>query len=102
MRAEPLVADDGPALLDAVRSSRARHRPFADPPDSADRFADLLARSAGAQQRCFVLRHEPCGQLVGDVNVQNIVRRAFQSAALGYAAFVPHAGHSLMRRGLGR
>jgi hypothetical protein len=100
VRAEPLVADDGPALLDAVRSSRARHRPFADPPDSADRFADLLARSAGAQQRCFVLRHDPCGQLVGESMCRTSCGVHFSSRRS--VAFVPHAGHSLMRRGLGR
>ncbi len=42
----------------------------------------------------------PDGELAGVINVSEIVRGGFQSAYLGYYAFVPHAGHGHMRRGL--
>jgi ribosomal-protein-alanine N-acetyltransferase len=40
------------------------------------------------------------GELAGVINVSEIVRGPFQSAYLGYYAFVPHAGRGYMTEGL--
>jgi len=40
-------------------------------------------------------------ELVGVINVSEIVHGAFRSAYLGYHAFVPHAGRGYMTEGLG-
>jgi ribosomal-protein-alanine N-acetyltransferase len=37
---------------------------------------------------------------VGVINLNNIIRGAFQNAFLGYYAFVPFAGQGLMREGM--
>ena len=39
-------------------------------------------------------------ELVGVINLNEIVRGPLQSAYLGYYAFAPHAGHGYMREGL--
>jgi ribosomal-protein-alanine N-acetyltransferase len=48
--------------------------------------------------RFVVLREN--GDLVGVINVSEIVRGPFRSAYLGYYAFVPHAGRGYMTEGL--
>ena len=75
---------DGPEFIEAARAGRRLHRPLIDPPDTAERFAAYLEHTAREDQEAFVVRHASCGNLVGWVSVSNIVRRAFQSAHLGY------------------
>jgi ribosomal-protein-alanine N-acetyltransferase len=48
--------------------------------------------------RFVVLRES--GDLVGVINVSEIVRGPFRSAYLGYYAFVPHAGRGYMTEAL--
>ncbi len=40
------------------------------------------------------------GDLIGVVNIDSMIRGAFQSGYLGYYGFVPHVGRGLMREGL--
>lgn len=40
------------------------------------------------------------GELVGVINLNEIVRGSFRGAYLGYYGFVPHIGRGLMREGL--
>jgi ribosomal-protein-alanine N-acetyltransferase len=95
----PKAADAG-AFIAAVRSSRTLHHPWIAPPDTHERFAAYLQRTARDDHAAFLIRHESCGELVGYVTVSNMVRGAFQSAYLGYGAFASHAGRGLMTEGL--
>lgn len=99
---ETLTEAHGTEFVVCVRESRAFHHPWADLPDTPERFAGLVERFAVADQRAYVLRHRSCRRLVGYVSVGNIVRASFQSAYLGYAAFAGHHGRGLMREGLAR
>jgi len=91
---------DAPEFVAAVLASRSLHQPWADPPDTPERFAAYLGRAAREDQACYLIRHAECGALVGFANIGNIVRGAFQSGYLGYGAFVSHAGRGLMSAGL--
>jgi [ribosomal protein S5]-alanine N-acetyltransferase len=93
-------ASDAAEFIAAVRASRSLHRPWIDPPDTPARFAAYLQRVAREDQAGYLIRHRGCGALVGLVNVNHIVRGAFQSGSLGYAAFASHAGRGLMTEGL--
>jgi ribosomal-protein-alanine N-acetyltransferase len=94
------TAADADEFIAAVRASRLLHQPWIDSPDTSDRFAAYLARSSGADQESYLVRHRTCGGLVGFVNVNTIIRGAFQSGHLGYGAFASHAGRGLMTEGL--
>jgi ribosomal-protein-alanine N-acetyltransferase len=86
-------------FLAAVRRSRALHRRWADPPRTAAQFRAFLQRVRGVRHLGhFVFTRT--GDLVGVVNINEVVRGRSQSGFLGYYAFVPYAGHGYMREGL--
>jgi [ribosomal protein S5]-alanine N-acetyltransferase len=95
----PSPADAG-EFIEAVVASHSLHYPWLDAPDSPARFTLYLERARSEDQLAFLLRHQACGQLIGFVNVNSIVRGGFQSGYLGYGAFASHAGRGLMTEGL--
>lgn len=100
IRLDPLTPADEEPFVAAVRASRALHHPWIDLADTPARFASTLARFRAEDQRAFLARHRSCGGLVGYVSLSNIVRGGFQSAYLGYGAFVGHEGRGLMTSAL--
>jgi ribosomal-protein-alanine N-acetyltransferase len=88
-------------FLDAVRRSRALHRRWASPPRTAREYREYVARVNGPRHYGHFICTET-GDLAGVINLNEIVRGTFQSAYLGYYAFVPYAGSGYMRPGLQR
>jgi [ribosomal protein S5]-alanine N-acetyltransferase len=86
-------------FLRAVRHSRALHRRWVTPPRDRNAFALYVGSlRVGNRDGFFVVTG--AGQIAGVVNVNEIVRGAFQSAYLGYYALEPFAGRGLMHGGL--
>jgi [ribosomal protein S5]-alanine N-acetyltransferase len=94
------AAADRDEFVAATRASRDAVMPWVDPPDSPERFAAYLDRSAREDFACFLVRHRECGRLAGFVNINNIVRGGFQSGYLGYAGFAGHQGKGVMSAGV--
>jgi ribosomal-protein-alanine N-acetyltransferase len=63
-------------------------------------FLEFLKHSRGPRSSNFFVVLKLSHELVGAINIENISRGYFQSATLGYYAFLPHAGKGLMREGL--
>ena len=80
-----------PSFLAAARCSRAFLRRWAPPPYTPKAYRAYLQRlrKPTHDSRFVVLRTSR--ELVGVINVNEIVHGAFRSAYLGYYAFVPHA-----------
>jgi [ribosomal protein S5]-alanine N-acetyltransferase len=95
----PSAADAGEFIAAALASAAMQH-PWVSAADTPERFDAYLARAARDDLAAYLIRHRDCGGLVGYVNINNIVRGAFQSGYLGYAAFAAHAGRGLMTAGL--
>jgi [ribosomal protein S5]-alanine N-acetyltransferase len=93
-------ARDAAEFLAAVRRSRRLHGNWVAAPASAAAYRKYLQRSRRPTQACHFVRLRTSGELVGVVNVSEIVRGAFKSAYLGYYAFTPHDGQGLMAEGL--
>lgn len=96
-------ADDAERFIAAVARSRELHRPWVSPPADRASFEAYLGRVADPRMiGALVVSREPrdAGQLVGVINASEIVRGCFQSAYLGFYAFVGAAGRGLMTEGL--
>ena len=59
-----------------------------------------MQRFASDQHCGHLVIHRSSGGIVGVININDVIRGAFQSASLGYYAFVPYAGQGLMRQGM--
>lgn len=89
------------AFLAAVRRSRALHGAFVEAPGTHEEYVEYLRRARRPTQESFLVVDADTDELVGVVNVNDIVRDARNSASLGYYAFEPYAGRGLMREALG-
>jgi ribosomal-protein-alanine N-acetyltransferase len=93
--------DDCSAFIAAVRRSRSLHKNWVNPKTGTRAAFDKYFKSSPPGQ-CyrFLVIHQGTGELVGVINLNNVVRGYFQNAAAGYYAFLPHAGKGLMREGM--
>lgn len=97
----PPQPGDGVAFLAAVRRSRALHASWIAPkPKNKREFTGYLRRFSSSQHCGHLVIHRSSGGIVGVININDIIRGAFQSASLGYYAFVPFAGQGLMHEGM--
>lgn len=84
----------------SVRRSRELHRGLVSPPNTREKFQQYVRGLRQKNRDGFFVSPADSDDIVGVVNVNEIVRGSFQSAYLGYYAFVPFAGLGLMHRGL--
>lgn len=91
---------DREPFLAGVQASRQLHRPWVRPPDDRASFDAYLAKLNRVTDFGFVVQGQPGHELVGIINLSNIVRGCFQSAYLGYFAFEGYQGRGLMTQGL--
>lgn len=87
-------------FLRALRRSRPIYRNLMTVKASEEDYLRFLEHSRGPRSSNFFVVLKPGHELVGAINIENIARGYFQSATLGYYAFLPHAGKGLMREGL--
>jgi ribosomal-protein-alanine N-acetyltransferase len=108
--------EDGPEFTARVRESRELHRPWLFPPATPEAYATYARRLIEDPTKAGFLvcekdtererdeeekqGGEGTGAIAGYININNIVRGAFLSGALGYGAFAHAAGRGLMKEGL--
>jgi ribosomal-protein-alanine N-acetyltransferase len=87
-------------FLQRVKASQKLHRPWLTAPHTPEHFRDLVSRSRKPSQESYFVCLIETGELVGVINLNEIVRGLFQSAYLGYYAFEPFAGEGYMTEGV--
>ncbi|MEX0167677.1 GNAT family N-acetyltransferase [Streptomyces sp. LMG1-1-1.1] len=96
-------SDDAGEFTARARESRELHRPWLFPPCTTEAYAAYAGALLGDPARVgfLVCAREDGGRIAGFVNINNIVRGAFRSGALGYGAFAHAAGRGLLTEALG-
>ncbi|MBA4105086.1 MAG: phosphinothricin acetyltransferase [Pirellula sp.] len=96
---QPTTQDEA-TFLAAVRRSRKLYGRYANPPSTTERFHAALLRLQDPSHESFLVVDAATDDLVGVINLNEIVRGPFQGAYLGYYGFEPFVGQGLMRAGL--
>jgi ribosomal-protein-alanine N-acetyltransferase len=86
-------------FLLASERSEALHRGWVVPPRTPQEYLEYLRRIRRATHVGYFVC-TPAGELAGVINLNDIVRAAFQSAFIGYFALVPHQRRGLMAEAL--
>lgn len=89
-------------FLRAVERSHELHRGLVSPPDDVVKFRGYVNGLRKENRSGFLVMKRDLKDMIGVINVSEIVRGCFQSAYLGYYAFAPFAGKGLMRQGMER
>ncbi|MFF9425413.1 GNAT family N-acetyltransferase [Streptomyces sp. NPDC014746] len=98
----PFSPADADEFTARARESRELHRPWLFPPCTHDAYAVYAGGLIRDPARAgFLVCERADGALAGFVNINNIVRGAFRSGALGYGAFAHAAGRGLLAEALG-
>jgi ribosomal-protein-alanine N-acetyltransferase len=87
-------------FLTAVRCSQGLHRPWVFPPRTREEYESYLERIRTSNTIGFFVRRQSDQQLAGVINVSEPVMKMFQSAYLGFYAFVGMERQGLMTEGL--
>ena len=96
----PPSPSDRREFVALMRASRSFHKPWASAPTDDDRFAAYLSDSQRPDFEALLLCRTEDLAILGFFNLSQIVRRALQSAYLGYAVGKPFAGQGYMREGI--
>jgi len=92
----PPTEADEPAFLDAMRRSRRLHGRWTRMPETPEAYAEYLAKGAEPHRAYFLARLRDGGDIVGFLNLGEIIRGSLQGAFLGYGGVEGHAGKGLM------
>lgn len=95
-----VTAGDRQELLALARTSRELHDPWIAAPLTPHMFKMYLRRTQREDHEGFVLCLKTTNEIVGVININNVVRGSFLSASLGYYVSQPHLGYGYMQEGL--
>lgn len=87
-------------FLERVRASQKIHRPWLSAPKTTVQFRSFLKRLRDDRFVSFFVCLRETNELVGVINLNEIVRGLFHSAFSSYYAFAPFAGQGLLREGM--
>ena len=87
-------------FIDLMHQSRSLHRPWIFPPKEEDTFGKYLQTRKQSHNDGFLVCHADTEDIMGVINLNEIVRGNFHSAYLGYYIGLPYAGQGYMQEAL--
>src|ERR1044072_6784209 len=91
----------GAAFVPLARPRPPFPHPWLTLPTTDEAYEGFIGQLGREGRRGFLVCVRETGALAGFININNIVRGAFQCGAIGYGAFPPTAGRGYMSEGLG-
>ena len=93
--------EDAREFIAAVRRSRKLHGLWIQAKATNKKeFEKYLTRFSADRNYGFLVVHRVTKEIIGVININEVIRGAYQNGSLGYYAFEPHAGKGLMHEGL--
>ncbi len=96
---QPIQINHATQFLESVARSARLHAPWVTPPNTPAAFREFVEKYSGDSNFSYVAATSD-GDLIGCINLNEIVRGSFQSAYLGYYGFEPFAGQGLMKQAM--
>jgi [ribosomal protein S5]-alanine N-acetyltransferase len=93
-------AEDLPEFVALARQSRVLHQPWVSAPTTPLQYQNYLAQMAQTGQCARLVCSSQSKQIVGVINISNIVLGKFCSAYVGYYMFAGFERQGYMRAGL--
>lgn len=92
--------NDMKLFLLSVKKSRHLHTPWVSPPSNEKEFKAYLDKISQDNQYGCLLRLKGADDIIGVININEIVRGCFQSGYLGFYGFDGYQGQGLVAEGL--
>jgi ribosomal-protein-alanine N-acetyltransferase len=92
----PPTAADEAEFIAGNRRSRRLHGRWASMPETPEEYAVYLEKAAEERRRYFFARLRDGGDIVGFLNLGEIIRGSLFQAFIGYGAIAGHEGRGLM------
>lgn len=96
----PPELSDQTEFIARVLASRALHKPWVAAPSTPDQFSAYVSHMQAPANCGFIVRSAEEGNMVGVINITNIVHGPFRSGYLGYYGFAGFERQGYMRAGL--
>ena len=87
-------------FIAAVKNSQDLHYPWVEPPSTYQAYYQYLAKINGDKNYGFFMLKKMSNKLIGVININEVVRGAFQSGYLGYYVFKPFQGKGFMSKAM--
>ena len=91
---------DADEFLRLVEASRGFHHPWTNPPRTAADFSFWVARADSERSWFNLLCRRDGGEIVGVINLSEIIRGPLQACFVGFYGFAATAGQGFMTDGL--
>jgi ribosomal-protein-alanine N-acetyltransferase len=92
----PVIRSDAAELIEANIASREHHAPWVQPCTDMEGFENWFGQSLTGPNRSLVARHGETGEIVGVVNISQIVWGVFRSAYVSYYGMIGYSRRGLM------
>ena len=91
----PTEADER-SFTEAMRRSRRLHGRWVRMPEAPEAFAEYLAKAAEPRRSYYLARLRDTGDIVGFLNLGEIIRGSLDQAFIGYGGVAGHEGRGYM------